>query len=83
MLFCHFYLREDLVAPKKTMISPNPAPISRPSRTRLMRKPSNKPNTIANMKATSPLLKLGLRCSLMFYIQASPLPLFSRERGKG
>jgi hypothetical protein len=53
------YLREDLFAPKKTMINPSPTPTINPIRTRLMNNPSNRPSTIAKIKATSPLLTLG------------------------
>ena len=71
MLISHIYFREDRDAPKKTMTSPNPTPRSNPNRTLLINRPNNKPSTIANIKAISPLLKFGFLSVLMSYFNLS------------
>jgi len=81
MLICHIYFRDDRDAPKKTMISPIPTPTSSPTRTRLISIPSNKPSTIANIKAISPLLIPGF-LSVLMLISLRPLSFTEGFRGK-
>jgi hypothetical protein len=69
-----YYFREDRDAPKKTMINPIPTPISKPTRTLLISRPSNKPSTIAKIKAISPLLMFGFLSVLINLVFRSQLP---------
>jgi hypothetical protein len=55
------YLFDDLNEPVKTINKPNAIPMSMPILILRMAKPNSNPNTIAKIKASSPLLVSGFR----------------------